>query len=67
MAARVRSDGTVVCAAMFPAEEGDIYIEDSLHYELTVELGLLEADPNHKVNGLWYWSFPSQFMKKGEK
>lgn len=58
MAARIRTDGRIVCAAMTEPEDGDIYINDWLHYELSIELCLLMADPNHKVNGLWHWSFP---------
>ena len=67
MGARVRTDGNVVCAAMFLEEPGDIYIGDGLLYELAVELGLLEADPNHKENGIWHWSFPSEFVHNSEE
>ena len=59
MAFRCRLDGQLLCAAMSEAEHGDIYVGDGLHYELSVVLCLIEADPNHKVNGLWHWSFPS--------
>ena len=58
MAIRCRRDGRLVCATMSDPENGDIYIDDDLHYELSVGLCLIEADPNHKENGLWYWSFP---------
>ena len=58
MAIRIRTDGCIICAAMSKLEEGDIYVEDRLHYELAVELCLMVADPNHKTNGLWHWSFP---------
>ncbi len=36
MSARVRKDGRVLCAAMHPAEDGDIYIDDGAHYLLAV-------------------------------
>ena len=56
MAIRWRKDGQLICAAMSEAEEGDTYIGDRLSYELTTELQVIVADPNHKENGLWYWT-----------
>ena len=44
------------------AEDGDVYVGDRLHYELAVILCLLVADSNHKVNGLWHWSFPQSSL-----
>lgn len=41
---------------MSESEEGDTYIGDRLSYELTVELKVIVADPDHKANGLWYWT-----------
>lgn len=56
MAIRWRKNGRLICAAMSEAEEGDTYIDGRLSYELTVELQVIVADPNHKANGLWYWA-----------
>ena len=56
MAIRWRKDGTLVCAPMSESEDGDTYIDDRLSYELTVILKVIVADPNHKTNGLWYWT-----------
>lgn len=47
MAVRIRKDGRVLCAAMHVAEEGDRYIDDGLHYLLSVELGVLVTDSFH--------------------
>ena len=55
MAIRWRKDGRLLCAAMSEAEEGDTYIDDRLTYMLSVTRGIIRADPNHKVNGRWYW------------
>ncbi len=57
MAVRIRKDGRVVCAAMFPEEECDVYIDDNIHYTLSVILKVLvtESHEKHKVNGQWYW------------
>jgi hypothetical protein len=57
MAVRVRKDGRVLCAAMHPEEEGDIYINDGLHYYLSVERGVLVSEPHerHQHRGEWWW------------
>lgn len=57
MAVRIRADGRVLCAAMHPAEPGDIYIDDGLHYYLSVEVKVLvtEAHERHKDHGEWWW------------
>lgn len=55
MAIRWRADGTLVCAYMSDAKLDDTYIDDNLHYRLTIE-GVIVPDPKHKVNGLWHWS-----------
>ena len=57
MAVRIRQNGTILCAAMHPAEEGDTYINDGLHYRLSVLYGVLVAEPmeRHQHDGLWWW------------
>lgn len=57
MALRIRKDGRILCAAMHPKESGDIYIDDGLHYYLSVEKKLLVTEPHekHKDHGLWWW------------
>jgi hypothetical protein len=57
MAVRIRADGTILCAAMHPAEAGDTYIDDGLHYRLSAEYGVLVSEPMelHKHDGLWWW------------
>lgn len=55
MSMRWRQDGTLVCAAMRPEEPGDTYIDDRLHYQLSVVQGVVLADPDHEDNALWYW------------
>ena len=56
MSIRLRKNGDLVCAAMFAEQEGDSYIDDRLHYELSVLRGFIHADENHNVNGLWHWN-----------
>jgi hypothetical protein len=63
MALRVRSDGRILCAAMHPAEDGDTYLHDGLHYKLSAELGALVTEPmhadagrgGHARHGEWWW------------
>lgn len=57
MALRIRKDGRVLCAAMHPQQEGDMYIGDGLHYYLSVERNALVTEPHerHKEHGEWWW------------
>lgn len=50
----------MLCAAMFPEEEGDTYIDDRLHYQLSVISRAIVADYEHEKNGLWYWLHEDQ-------
>lgn len=58
MALRIRKDGTILCAALNDENEGDIYVDDSMHYILSVEKKLLvttENDYHMKNGGQWWW------------
>ncbi len=61
MALRWRIDGTLICAAKSEAEEDDIYINDDLHYELSVLHHLPFPDKDEADTGLWHWDT----MKEG--
>ena len=45
MAIRVRKDGTMWCAAHTKPEDGDTYIDDGLHYVMSVERKVIVALP----------------------
>lgn len=47
----------MLCAAMHLAEDGDLYIDDSLHYHLSVERKVLVTEPHelHQHHGEWWW------------
>ncbi|MCK5607100.1 hypothetical protein KAR91_34770 [Candidatus Pacearchaeota archaeon] len=60
MAIRWRLDGRLVCAAMSDPEEWDTYIDDRLHYQLSVKSKAIIADVDHESNGLWYWIHSSR-------
>ena len=56
MSIRWRKNGDLVCAAMFPEENGDTYIDDVLHYAMSVIHKVIYADEKHEINGLWHWA-----------
>lgn len=58
MAVRIRKDGRIFCAALNNHEEGDIYINDALHYHLSViEKILVTTENEHHMStgGEWWW------------
>ena len=63
VAVRIRQDGRIVCAAMHPAEHGDTYVGDKLHYDLAIASTLV-TEPwqatlgrgGHAAHGEWWWS-----------
>lgn len=58
MAVRIRKDGRILCAATHLAEEGDTYLDDGVHYYLSVLHQVLVTEPweKHKVHGQWWWA-----------
>ncbi len=56
MSIRWRTDGRLLCAATHGEEPGDTYIDDRLHYWLSVVCRALVADVMHEQNGLWHWT-----------
>jgi len=65
MSIRWRKDGSLICAAMSEAQDGDTYIDDRLHYQLSIECIAILADINHEENGLWYWVHDTKFLRAG--
>lgn len=58
MSLRIRLDGRILCAAINKEEKGDVYIDDDLHYEMSVEKKVLVTTYNdyHMANGgEWWW------------
>ena len=55
MAIRWRLNGQLVCAAKTDAQKGDTYIDDRLHYQLSVISKAIIADIDHETNNLWHW------------
>lgn len=63
MSIRWRKTGELLCAAMTEEKEGDTYINDHLHYQLSVISRAIIEDVNHKQTGLWYWVHGDNFLK----
>ena len=64
MAVRIRADKkTIICAARSVAEEGDVYIDDGLHYVLGVQLGVLSVY-GYTPDGADLWEFHSPITLK---
>ena len=57
MALRIRKNGSIMCAAMHSPEPGDTYIDDQLHYDLSIEHRVLVTEPHerHQFRGEWWW------------
>lgn len=66
MSIRWRLDGRLLCAAMTEPEPGDCYIDDRLHYELSVEARAIIADADHEQNALWHWTHGAFLRAKAE-
>lgn len=58
MAIRIRKNGRIFCAALKPEEEGDTYIDDALHYQMSVihKILVTESINEHLQHGEWWWA-----------
>lgn len=58
MAIRVRADGTMWCARHAEELPGDTYIDDNLHYEMSIVHGVIVAlpMPEHIKHPQWWWT-----------
>jgi hypothetical protein len=55
MSLRWRLSGELLCAAKCEEEPGDTYIDDRLHYQLSVVSRAIIADVGEALNGRWHW------------
>ena len=55
MSLRWRKNGDLLCAAKHEVQKDDTYIDDRLHYELSVELKVVIPRDDEKESGIWYW------------
>ena len=47
--------GELLCAAKHEAQENDTYIDDNLHYQLSVELKIITPQADEHESGVWHW------------
>ena len=56
MSLRWRKNGKLLCAAKHPKKKDDTYIDDNLHYQLSIECKAVVPDKNEEKTGLWHWT-----------
>ena len=47
--------GALLCAAKHGALGDDTYIDDHLHYQLSVELKVVIPQADEHESGVWHW------------
>ena len=57
MSLRWRFDGRLLCGAKTEPEKDDCYIDDRLHYHMSLT-GVIEPDKSELETGLWHWREP---------
>ncbi len=62
MALRWRKTGELICAAKSDALPDDCYIDDGLHYQLSVILGVAVPHVDEELTGLWQWISYKDFI-----
>lgn len=55
MSLRWRKNGKLLCAAKHPEKKDDTYIDDRLHYLLSVELKVVVPNINEPLSGEHHW------------
>ena len=55
MSLRWRANGILRCAAKTLPEKNDTYIDDRLHYKLSVELKVVIPRDDEPRSGVWNW------------
>jgi hypothetical protein len=54
MALRIRKSGRIVCAKYHKERQGDVYVNDALHYRLAVDLKVIR--PVNRKGTVWkFW------------
>ena len=58
MALRIRKNGRIFCAKLHKEKKGDTYIDDNIHYLLSVIAKVLVTEPpkEHMKRGEWWWN-----------
>lgn len=66
MALRVRRNGSLICAALNPKKEGDVYIDDAVHSLLCrKKLIVTYPEPSHTATGgVWWWKGEEPFKDR---
>ena len=63
MAIRIREDGTLLCAAHTDKEVGDTYLDDYVHYYLSVLTDSIRPSKTHDIDNLWFWNITEDSLE----
>jgi hypothetical protein len=63
MSLRIRKTGEILCAANTQPMEGDCYIDDNIHYYLSVMTEAITASENHNEDNLWFWNIKPDMLQ----
>ena len=55
MSLRWRNNGDLLCAAKHEEYKDDTYIDDRLHYQLSVKLKVVIPRDDENESGVWHW------------
>lgn len=56
VAIRWRETGELLCAAATEEQDGDRYLDDHVHYQLSVGSNAITVDDSHENSALWLWT-----------
>jgi hypothetical protein len=61
MSLRCRVNGDLLCGAKSEPQPDDCYIDDGLHYRLSVLYGVVIPEPDEATTGRWRWATESEW------
>ncbi len=62
MALRIRVTGEILCAAHTEPMEGDVYLDDNIHYYLSQLTGAIRPSKMHTEDNLWFWNIKIELL-----
>ena len=57
----------LICGAKSEEHLDDTYIDDRLHYHLSLILRVIVPDENEETNGLWHWIMDEEGQKEYDR
>lgn len=63
MAIRIRKTGELLCAAHTEPMGGDTYLNDNIHYYLSVLTEAIRPSKTHDIDNLWFWNIKDENLE----